>query len=426
MNLNWKRIGLLIGFVIAVFIIGYILYFLFLKPSPQVTPIGDTNANVDLTNGGLPQAGTNANIQVGTNINGSLTGGVNINNASQIITPDPISGDTQAVSETANGGLTKTTPLTTTKAYQATLSSDGNTVLYYDKSTGLFYRIGPNGKPVPISDNVFFEIEEATWAPNSEKAVIEYPDGSNVVYDFSTNKQVTLPKHWKDFSFSPGSDQLVLKSIGLDEANRWLAVANADGSRAVKLEHLGDKDQTVHTNWSPNNQIVAMYREDKDFDNQNLFFVGLNGENFRLAVVNGRGFEEKWSTNGDKLLYSSYSSETEYKPSLWIMDAQGDQIGQNRKNLKLETWAEKCSFANNNEIYCAVPRSLDTGAGIFKQDFDTQPTDLYKVDLKTGFKTKIATPDNNYNIDNVIVTENGDYLYFTDKTTGRLYSVRLK
>lgn len=421
MKINWKRIGLLIGFIVAVFAIGYLLYFLFLRPDSAPTNT-NTNVNANINGGGLPQAGGNTNIQVGGG-GGILQPGGDV---TQPGPPDTSGPSSPIVSSVANGGLTRATALSNEPVYQATLSSDGNTVTYYNKSTGLFYRIGPDGKAVPISDQAFYEVDKATWSPDKEKAVIEYPDGANIVYDFSTGKQITLPKHWKDFSFSPGSNKIILKSIGLDEENRWIAIANTDGSQVYKLEHLGDKDATVYTDWSPNNQVVAVYTEDKSFDQQNLFFLGLNNENFQLSVVEGRGFEPKWSTAGDKLLYSVYSSQTDYKPTLWIVDAQGDQIGANRRSLKLETWADKCSFANNTEIYCAVPTSLQKGSGIFKNDTDTSPTDIYKIDLKTGFKTKIATPEGSHNIDNIIVSENGNQLYFTSKTDGRLYTIRLE
>ena len=269
-------------------------------------------------------------------------------------------------------------------------------------------------------------MENITWSPSKEKAVLEYPDGANIVYDFATNQQVTLPKHWQDFSFSPNNQQLVLKSLGADAENRWLAVANADGSQAQKIEHLGDKDATVYPDWSPNNQIIAMYSEDKDFDRQNLFFVGLNNENFELTVIEGRGFQEQWSTKGDRLLYSVYSSASDYKPTLWIVEAQGEQIGQNRRDLRLQTWADKCTFSDNDTIYCAVPKNLQTGAGIFSTDLNDSPTDIYKIDLKTGFKTKIAAPEGNHNIDQIIITQNGNDLYFTSKTDGRLYNIRLR
>lgn len=421
MRLAWKKILLIIGFIALVVIIGYLLYFLFLKPTiPSVTP--QTNVNGPL--GVLPPAGVNVNIPTITNANGALPTGANAN--VNLGPPPALLPGTIIPSAKATGGLTEITPLTTTKVLKAHLASDGNNIVYYDKDSGLFYKITPDGRSTPLSDQIFYEVSNITWSSNSQKAVLEYPDESNIVYDFSTKQQVTLPQHWKNFSFSPNNGQLVFKSMGLDSENRFLAIANADGSKAKKIELLGDKDATVHPNWSPNDQIIAMYREDNDFDRQSLYFVGQNDENFKSTVIEGRGFEGQWSTKGDRLLYSVYSSQSGYKPTLWIVEAQGDNIGQNRINLNLETWSNKCSFGDNDTVYCAVPKELQEGAGIFSRELDNSPSEIYKIDLRNGFKSKIAIPTGNHNIENVVVNENGDYLYFTSKTDGRLYKINLK
>ena len=420
MNLNWKRILILLGFIAAVILIAYLLYSFFLKPA---LPTAQPGININGVPGVLPGANINGNIPV-ANINGALPAGVNLNiNAGPAAPTGPT---VPAVSAVANGGLTKSTALTATTAYQPTLASDGNNAIYYDRASGLFYKITPDGKSTPLSDEVFYNVDNVTWAPSKQKAILEYPDGSNIVYDFNTKQQVTLPKHWKDFSFSPDSNQIVLKSMGLNEENRWLAVSNSDGSKANKIELLGDKDATVDPNWSPNNQIIAMYREDIDFDRQNLYFVGLNDENFKGTITEGRGFRGQWSTKGDRLLYSVYSSSSGYRPTLWIVEASGENIGQNRRNLSLETWADKCTFGDNDSVYCAVPKSLQEGSGIFYNELDNSACDIYKIDLKTGFKSRIAIPEGEHNIQDIMVTANGSYLYYTDKNDGRLYRINLR
>ncbi|MDD2807440.1 MAG: hypothetical protein PHW95_02905 [Patescibacteria group bacterium] len=424
MNINWKRIALLVGFVVAVLLIGYLLYFLFLKPT---IPTANQNINALTGEGGLPVTGTNVNIPIANDINGALPGSSTTTDTNLNPTIDlPLTTGQTTVSVIANGGLTKTIALTTGQASSISITADGTSAAYYDKTSGIFYEIGSNGKVIPLSDKVFYSVQNVTWSPDKKQAVLEYPDGANILYNFDTGRQVTLPEHWKNFSFSPTGDQIVFKSMGTDPENRWLAISNADGSQAKKIEPLGDQDATVYSSWSPNNQIIATFTEDLDFDRQNLYFVGINGENFKSAIIEGRGFQSQWSSSGDKLLYSVYSSNTDYKPTLWIVDAQGDNIGQNRKSINLETWADKCTFQDNSTVYCAVPRTLQTGAGIFNNDLDTSPTDIYKVDLTNGIKTKVAVPQGDINIDKLMVTKDGGSLYFTSKTNGRLYTISLK
>jgi streptogramin lyase len=113
-------------------------------------------------------------------------------------------------------------------------------------------------------------------------------------------------------------------------------------------------------------------------------------------------------------------------PSLWLVDAQGDNSGQNRTNLSLSTWASKCTFASNSEVYCAVPKNLPEGSGLFPELADKTSDLLYKIDTVTGSKKLIAIPENASNISNIMVASDQKVLYFTDQLTGQIYSIQLK
>ena len=170
----------------------------------------------------------------------------------------------------------------------------------------------------------------------------------------------------------------------------------------------------------------SYYTQGVDFNRQEVFFVGLNGENFKSTVVEGRGLETQWSPSGDRLLYSVYNTDDNLNPRLWIVDAAGDTIGANRRSLDLQTWADKCTFASNTEIYCAVPEYLERGAGLFPELAGKTKDDLYKIDLTTGTQRLLAVPDGSYNISQVMVSADQSCLYFTDESTGRLYKINLK
>lgn len=409
---KYKKIFLIIGFIAVVILLGYMLYALFFKPAKPITPEQPTATT---TPGGLPvspEGGERLPTIIGE-------GGLPITPEGAVITEGP-------PSEVARGGLTKATGLNDSPSAGITLSSDGSSLQYYNKNDGKFYRIDKDGEAVALSDKVFHSVDKITWSSDKNKAILEYPDGANIVYDFSSNNQTTLPPHWKDFDFSPQGNQIVMKSMGLDPNNRWLAVVNEDGSKARIIESLGSKDSTVYPSWSPNNQSIAMYTEGVDFDRQEVFFVGLNGENFKSTVVEGRGFQPKWNPNGEQLLYSVYSSKDDMKPNLWVVNANGENIGTDRKSLNIETWADKCTFANENELYCAVPNNLEKGSGLFPELANNTTDTLYKIDMRSGTKKMIAVPDGQYNMSSMVVSENGFNLYFTDKNSGRLYTIKLK
>ena len=76
----------------------------------------------------------------------------------------------------------------------------------------------------------FLWCRKVTWSPTQTASILEYPDGSNIYYDFDTKRQVTIPKHWEEFSFAPQGDRITSKSIGFSPENRWIVSANPDGT----------------------------------------------------------------------------------------------------------------------------------------------------------------------------------------------------
>lgn len=410
---RYKKIFLAIAFLAIVIVLGYFIYKLFFK---QTAIIQQPGTGPSTTTGGLPTSGTGGQ-QIGTTTG---PGGIPTSPGVNPQTPTTI------ISPTAQGGITKVSALNSGQSLNPILSSNGKDVQYYSKTDGKFYKINEDGEAVPMSDKVFYNVDNVTWSPSTSKAVLEYPDGSNILYDFNTNRQVTLPKHWEGFDFSSDSNQLVSKSIGTDPDNRWLIVSNSDGSKAQALEFIGENADKVISSWSPSNQTVAMYTKGVDFNRQELFFVGQNGENFKSTVVEGRGVEAQWSEKGDRLLYSVYSDNSDLKPELWIVNAQGDNIGTGRTDLKINTWADKCTFVSNQELYCAVPDSLERGAGLFPEMADKTQDSLYRINLTTGTKQLVAIPNGKYNISSLVVSGDQKNLFFTDKTTQEIYKIDLQ
>lgn len=409
---RYKKIIFLVGFLLLTILIGYLIFITFFGPTLEPETPGQPAATT--TGGGLPSANVGQGQIVGDN------------QAEILPEHNNQPGSEARPSETAQGGLTEVKELTSLPAIGATVGAGGQDVQYYNQADGKFYRLDENGNALPLSDKIFHQVSNVVWAPNKTEAILEYPDGANIIYNFSTEKQISLPSHWKDFSYAPDGSRIVMKSMGEDPDNRWLAVVSNDGSQVRGVESLGDKDDTVFPSWSPNNQMVAMFTEGIDFDRQEVYFVGLNGENFKSAVIDGRGFQSKWQPEGKQLLYSVYSTTSGLKPELWLVDAEGDQIGSNRHRLNLQTWADKCSFASATDLYCAVPDSLDEGAGIFPELSKTTVDQLYRIDLATGAKKLIAIPNGNYTIKNISLSTDQKNLYFTDNNSGKLYNVKLK
>ncbi|PKM87626.1 hypothetical protein CVU83_02810 [Candidatus Falkowbacteria bacterium HGW-Falkowbacteria-2] len=419
---RYKKIWMIVAFLGVVALLAYLIWnFFFSSPIVPTDPLAP-GSNI----GGLNPAGDGGpNFSTSTG-SGQLTpsGGISTPTTGFPSLPSNTPSGSDA-SDLAVGGITKVTVAVNSPVLDPFMTS-GDQLRYYNQADGKFYRLGADGQPVSLSDTVFHKVSDLTWSEDGSKAILVYPDGSKISYNFNTGKQVTLPKHWEDFSFSPDGNRITAKSMGDDVENRHLIVSNSDGSKTASLSAIGNNADDVYPVWSPNNQVAAMYTRGVDFNRQEVFFVGLNGENFKSTIINGRDFRPLWSDAGDKLLYSVYSSDRGMMPSLWVVNAQGENIGQNRTELGLTTWSDKCTFATNSDIYCAVPEILREGAGLFPELADQTRDLLYKIDLTTGAKKLIAIPQTDANISNIMVSGSQDTLYYTDKFTGRIYSVQLR
>lgn len=398
-----RRALILVLLILATVGVGVGLYFLFFR-APAAPPA--VNVPVNAPTAGLPPSAP-----------GAPAGGA----APGVPALPP------GVSAVAQGGLTLVTPVAAIPTVGATISASG-TLSFYNRGDGKFYRMSPDGTLSELSNKTFFNVQTATFDRAGNKAILEFPDGSNILANFATGSQVTLPKHWEDFDFSAAGDKIAAKSIGIDPQNRFLVVANPDGSGARAVQELGTNADRVQVKFSPNNQIVGT-AETGDFtgpDSREVFLIGQNNENFKSIVVQGFDFRNQYSPGGDSMLYSVAGSDSSYKPQLWIVDSSGDNIGKNRRSIPVETWADKCAFTSNTTVVCAVPQQLEDGAGLQPEVADTTPDDLVRIDLDTGLQTKIATPEGGHTIDKVIPTPDGSAIFFTDKGSGTINKIQLK
>ncbi|MFA5061706.1 MAG: hypothetical protein WC526_00995 [Patescibacteria group bacterium] len=408
MSPTLKKVLLIVLLLVVAGGIAYGLYYMFTRTGAPTQPAGQYP---QLPSGGqLPSAG---------NRPATTTGGagqpVGVLPSGGVITPTgPGLYQPQAVKQ-----------ITDTYVTNPSLNQAGN-FRYYNAADGKFYKVAADGSIKSMSDSVFYNAQKVTWANSKDSAVIEYPDGSKIVYDFANQKQTSLPNHWQEFSFSPDGTQIAAKSLGLSPDNQFLITTNVDATGARIIEPMGDNADQVTVDWSPNKQVVAFSQtgEPLGSERREVLLIGLNGENFKSLTVEGLGFQPQWSTTGDKLIYSVYSSRSDYKPELWVVDSSGNNIGNNRKMLGLDTWADKCTFSNDTTLYCAVPRDLPQGAAMAREIANDSVDDLYKIDLKTGLKTIIPL-NGDYNINNISYNQAQNAVEFTDLNQSGIFQTKL-
>lgn len=417
MSPKLKKILLIIAFISTAVLMALLIFWVFFSSrGPTGEQININGIIVNVGPGGLPI------------INGALPSNRNLNTNGTAVANTGL----PQIDTIAGGGLTLTSEVTDNLTYFSTRSIDGGGLSYYNPEDGKFYRLSPDDLTAyAMSDQKFYSVNNVIWSPTKDKAILEYPDGSKIMYDFTNEKQYTLPSQYEDISFAPSGREISFKYVTDDEDQNWLAVANADGTGMQGVEFMHDETDKFAASYSPTGQIIGTFTESTSGETQEVYLIGKYGENFKSFKVDGKGFESQWSPNGQQLLYSAHSSKTDYMPSLWVVDASGESIGNNKINIGLNTTSDKCAFSGSSSVICAVPVGMERGSGPFPELSANLPDVFYRVDLNTGNKSQLAIPvdqtgGGQYQARDVFVDDNGEYMYFTDAYTGKVYKIRLR
>lgn len=406
-----QKILLITAFILFTVGAGFAIYTVFFKTKTISQP---TPEEQQAGTGTLPEAGSaqGGNVQAGGN-GGTLPTSGTTNTGGQAIETEQQASNTVLLKDSI------------TKAVSP--SSDSAGARYYDTETGQFYRVTTDGVSTLMSDQAFPDVETVSWGNTSDKAILEFPDGKNVLYDFTTKKQTTLPAHWEAFEFSSDDYHIVAKSNGSSADLRFLIIAEPNGSNVRAVETLGANASKTHPSFSSSNQVVAYAEvgQASGVDSQSIILVGQNQENFMSLEVQGRGFEPLWSPSGNTVLYSVWTISNDYKPELWVSGGSPGNINEARKKLNIQTWAHKCAWLGESTVFCAVPDSMPAGIGLQPAAFENIPDHIVKIDLTQGIVTNIGKPEGNLTVRDPVVTADGRNFIFTDMNTGSLYTFRI-
>lgn len=388
----------------AVLIIGFGIYWLFFSgstPSLVVDEPGATNQPGSGT--GLPGAGDGGDRTPANSGSGRL---------------EP--------SNVAKGGLTAVKKLTESSVVSAI--SNGSDVSYFDPADGRFYTLDGSGNVKRLSEEQFVGASAVEFSNGAQKALIEFPDGSNIVYDFERAKQVNLPDHWDEFSFSADGEELVAKSLGSDPSNRSLVITAVDGSKTEVIADLGLNANKVDVSMSPSGQVVGFSHTGEGgavFGQQKVYLIGIDGEASGVLIVDGENFIPNWSPNGSNFIYSVADPGNDYRAVLWYADSLGDRKGKPRVKLPISTLADKCVFKDESHLICAVPSSMPAGGGNGGSFLVGLNDYLYEINLNNFDSSLLAIPDGGDQMNNLSLAEDGRLLYYID-SEGILKSIRLK
>lgn len=310
---------------------------------------------------------------------------------------------------------------------EASMAADGQGARFYDPSDSKFYRVNTDGLITELSSETFPNVESVSWGNSSDQAIMTFPDGTNIYYNFTTNKQSTLPKHWEDFEFSSDDRSVVAKSEAVAPEARFLIITDPDGTDSRAIEPLAENGRKTFPTWTANGQIIAYATVGTamGFDRQEIILIGQNHENYTGLLVEGRGFTPLWSPSGQTIVYSVWNLASDYKPELWVSGGAPGNLNENRRQIGIQTWADKCAWRDETTLFCGVPNEMPRGAGLEPSVFTDLVDSIVMIDLENGVTSNLGSPEGDVSVSDPIVTTDGQYFIFTDTNTGKLYRFRI-
>ncbi len=299
--------------------------------------------------------------------------------------------------------------------------SSGHIKYYLQKNGWVISSLPDGSNAVTISDTTISGIQQVVWSPSTTKVILFLQDGTKELYDYSTHQPTFLKNGVSAVGFSPDGGSVAFYD-NTDPATPATDILNLSSMNQQQIS--SDIFLEPAFSWKGNNLFVRsvtpnLYRRPKNLDVYNTSTQKWSN------IFNGvYGFSDAVSPNGNTILYSQTQV---YGQNLDLFVHSATTGGE--RDLQLATIPEKCAFASNTLVYCAVPNSWPSFPQLPEDytDGSIQTTDsFWAIDLTNGQKFEIlksSALSDKFDAEHLIVA--GNYLIFTNKYNHLLYALKI-
>ena len=318
------------------------------------------------------------------------------------------------------------------------------TALYMERATGHIYKINLDGtNKIRLSNATVPKSFEASWSYKSDKMAVRYfedPVAGSVKLTVKTFlasighllkatstseaelKGLAMPATVSEIAVSPAEDKIFyLNSLDNDTTEGVVADFNNKNQKKIFELPFGE----FNVSWPTKDNIVLLTKPSAKADGY-LYFLNAKTGALTKILGNMKGFTALVSPNGEKVAFS-LTSKDGVKTGLF------DVKQKTYSELGFDTFADKCVWGKKNNpptgrmIYCAIPARISG---------PNQPDGWYQgvVSFNDGVWSKNVSTGESQNIlsrfgadiINIFISDDENYLIFTDKNDGTLWSLKLK
>ncbi len=306
--------------------------------------------------------------------------------------------------------------------------AEGKTIRYHknipDALGHLFERNADGSNPETKNSNFTIpQVLKVVWAPGAAKAVVFYNLSGivkKILIDYkstSTPKTSFLPDSVSDVAFSPDAKSMVFINDLGDTRNIFIASSDFKNQKKILNNIVPD----LELSW-PGTSLLAAKTRSSYASLGYLYVFSATGANF-AKIAEGFGLDAAWNGDGSIVLVSSVTGVGEILP-IRIIDIKTSE----KKESIVKTFAEKCVFRKTikTAAYCSVPVAPQT----FKypdawwQGITSLKDNFVVIDALTGNSFDFIPTSSD--IIRPQILSDDSFLVFQDKTTGFLWSIKLK
>ncbi len=299
---------------------------------------------------------------------------------------------------------------------------------YIDKATGHIFEASlVNGGKELISNTTLPKIFEVKWSEDGKKALFKYLEGEEakiVSAEFSgtSTKGFILPQNIFSFGYAAGSDNIFyLIPTGDNRENGTVIRATYKNQSQREIYSSPFADFIVSF---PKSDILSLATRPSGIAPGFLYqFNPLTGS-FKKILGDIFGLEAKWDAKGEKFAFSGYDPDSQ-KPTLKFYNLKKEEVSA----LTFSGLAQKCAFSriDADMVYCAVPKNppLALYPDEWHQGLVKLEDEFFKINLKTG-ETKMIYNERLFDVWDIEVAPNEDFLYFKDRDNEFLWAIKLR
>lgn len=356
----------------------------------------------------------------------SGSGSTAVNNNQQNSTTTPITSDVITPPEnvvttppTSGGNLVK---LSSEQVISPVLFFDGSGVTYFTPSGQLMQAdLTASGTTTTLERKRALEIptksniSKIIWPAMGRNFIAQLSQGAKKIFSFfnnQTGQYLDLPEQITSIDWSPTGDKIYY--IWLENGKATLNTSDPDTKNWKQIAEMWELDDTISL--SPNGQNILYYRTSNSDSVNSIYLTTPDAKIWRTLVQDGYNFGVLWSLDSQKFLFGKKDLATQ-KYGLWYYDLLTGEV----KNLGLTTLPEKAVWSPDSKtVYAAVPSVGNAGSGILTQDI------VVKIDTATLEKKEFSGFNQQVDVQNLFLSQDGSKLYFKNGQDGMLYYLNLQ